>query len=323
MNMFVGEMCCIFAYFYTRSKQKRQYGDSLSPDEQAAVNKGLILNYSPFWFAIPACFDALSTTLMYIGLNSVAASVMQIINCTVLVWIAVFSIIYLKRKYTAAQYVGLASLFIGVLIVAVGAIMNSKGSSSGQTTPFGVICLIISVILAGMLMVAEEKIFTKFYAHPLQVVGTEGATGLAIYTIALFVLYNIKCTPDPDSSFCPYGVMEDTPRALKEIFSNWTLLIAVIVTITSLGTFNFFGVSLTKYASATHRGAVNSVRPFTVWITCLLIKWEEFSVIQLIGYIVSVYGMVVYYGILPLNPANLCKSKEETEGEDQKKMIES
>jgi len=315
--MFVGEMCCIIGYFYVKYKQKKEHGDELSPDEKDAVKKGLILNYSPLWFAIPAMFDVVSSTLMYVGLFSVEASVMQIINCTTLIWIAVFSMLYLKRRYSVAQFVGLGALLAGVGVVAYGSILKSSGSSSGGSSLFGVVCLVLGMMFAGLLMVAEEKIFSKFYAHPLQVVGCEGATGVGVYTVLLFIMYYIPCTPNPDSSFCPYGKFEDTPRALKEIFSNGLLLFVVIATITSLGSFNFFGVSLTKFASATHRGAVNSVRPFTVWLVCLIIQWETFSYVQLIGYIISVYGMVVYYGILPLNPANLCKSADEPELESK------
>ena len=319
MNMFVGEMCCIFAYWWIRRKQRQQYGTELTPDEKEAVSKGLILNYSPLWFAIPACFDVLSSTLMYVGLNSVNASVMQIINCTILVWIALLSVVYLKRKYNYTQTTGLIALFIGVCIVSVGAIMNSSSNGSGETKPFGVICLVVSVVFAAMLMIAEEKILSVYYAHPLQMVGAEGTTGLAIYAVLLPIFYFIPCTPDALTAFCPYGIFEDTPRAFNEISRSLVLFIAVIITITSLGSFNFFGVSLTKCASATHRGAVNAVRPFTVWIFCLIVQWETFSWIQLAGYIVSVYGMVLYYGILPLNPVSLFNKPPETE--ETKKMI--
>eukprot|EP01022_Parablepharisma_sp_SALTPOND_P020203 TRINITY_DN3603_c0_g1_i2.p1 TRINITY_DN3603_c0_g1~~TRINITY_DN3603_c0_g1_i2.p1 ORF type:complete len:379 (+),score=15.68 TRINITY_DN3603_c0_g1_i2:454-1590(+) len=319
--MFVGELCCIVGYFYVRYRQRKEYGNELTPDEKEASGKGLILNYNPLWLAIPALFDCLASTLMYVALTSVDASVLQIINCTILVWIAIFSIIYLKRRYSLSQYIGLAALFAGVSLVAVGAMIRG-GAETGQTKPFGIICAILSVMFFGLQMVAEEKLLSIYYAEPLKMVGIEGGTGLAVYTVALFVLYYIPCTPDPDTAFCPYGVMEDVPRALRELGSNWLLVLTILATITSLGGFNYFGVSLTKYASATHRGAVNAVRPFTVWIVCLLVQWETFFYLQLIGYLISVYGMLVYYGILPLNIFNLCKSKPEPESEDTAKMIE-
>jgi len=323
MNMFIGEMCCIFAYFYIRRKERNEYGDQPTPDEKEAAAKGLITNYNQIWLCIPAIFDVIASTLMYMGLAMVDASIMQIIYCTTLVWTAVFSYTYLGRRYKAFQYIGLSILLAGVLVVGFNSMSKDSGSSS-QTSVFGVICLVLSMIFAGMVMVSEEKIVTKYYAHPLQLVGVEGATGLLIYTLALFALYYIPCEPNIKNDFCPYGRLEDVPRALMEICSSGMLIFAVICTIASLGSFNGFGVALTKNASATHRMAVNAVRPFVVWGFCLVIGWEKFDWIQLLGYIIAVYGMLTYYGLIPLNPFKLCAKKEEEEQtEETKKALTS
>ena len=313
MNMFIGELCCIFGYFYVYRKQKKEHGNELTDEEKDAVSKGLSLTFNPLWFAIPAVFDIITSTLMYYGLVTVDASVMQIINCTILIWIAIFSIIYLKRKYTLQQYLGLGILVGGVTIVAVGAILTSnEGSSKGshKNNILGVIALVVSVMFGGMLMVAEEKLLSKFYVHPLQAVGIEGASGLTIYIILLVVFYFIPCVPTP--GFCPYKRLEDAPRAIMEIGTNLKLFFLVIATVTSLGFFNYFGISLTKVASATHRGAVNAIRPFTVWIYCLIAGWEKFSWIQLLGYFIAVYGMLLYYGIIGLIPWR-CEKKNDGE----------
>lgn len=317
--MFIGEMFCIFAYLYSRYKQRKEYGDKLTEEEKEAVKKGLSLHFNPLWFVIPALFDVVSSTMMYIGLTSVNASVMQIISCTILVWIALFSYVYLGRRYKTFQYVGLCILFVGVGIVSCNSILNAE--SKGDNKPFGIIMLVLSMIFAALLMITEEKLLNKYYAHPLQIVGIEGTTGLFVYTIGMVVLYYIPCDMNPDT--CPYGRIEDAPRALKEIASSGVLLFWVVVTVISLGVFNFLGVSLTKYASATHRGAVNAVRPFVVWIACLVIQWEKFSTLQLLGYFVTVYGMLLYYGILPLKVWELFSHKKPEEAEGTKSLTES
>jgi drug/metabolite transporter (DMT)-like permease len=311
MNMFIGEMCCIFVYLFLYRRQTRKYGTQLSPKEKEAVSKGLKIRYSPLWFGIPGCFDVFASTMMYMALVSIDASVMQIISCTTLVWVGVFSFIFLKRRYTIQQYVGMAILVFGVVIVAVGSMLTAKGNGS-QNSPFGIIMMILSVVFVGIVMVSEEKLLSVYYAHPLQIVGIEGATGLTIYCILLVILYYIPCTPNTNTSFCPYGRLEDTPKAIMEIGTNYMLLIAAICTVTSLGFFNFFGVSLTKYASATHRGVINAVRPCSVWIISLALDWEKFAIHLLIGYFVAVYGMLLYYSIIPLNLRNLCRPKNET-----------
>ncbi len=291
--MFIGEFCCLFAYLWIRYQQRKKYGNELTEDEKKAQQEGLALKFSPFWFCIPAAFDICSSTLMYMGLTMVNASVMQIINCTMLVWTALFSYIYLKQRYLLVQYVGLITLFCGVILVGVGTIISSEKKTtltedSAGKEVLGVILLIVAMIFAGMLMVAEGKLLKMFYAHPLQIVGVEGATGLGAYIVILLVLYVLP------------GRIEDSPLALKQICSNGLLAFLVVATVSSLGTFNYFGVSLTKYASATHRAAVNAVRPFVVWIVCLIIRWEDFILLELFGYFVAVYGMLLYYKIVPL-----------------------
>jgi drug/metabolite transporter (DMT)-like permease len=323
MNMFVGEFCCLFAFLYVRSKNRKEYGSELSPDEKAAAEKGRELEYNHLWLSIPAYFDILSTTFMYIGLTMVAASVFQIISCTILVWCGLFSYIYLGRRYKLEQYLGLFFLFSGVVIVSIATTTNSDNSS--PSSPLGVFLEVIAMIFAGLLMVSEEKVLNKFHAHPLQLVGVEGATGLTFYTFTLIAMYFIPCTHNPKQGICPYGIWEDVPAAVMEMSKNGTLIFWVIVTIISLGTFNFFGVSLTYYASATHRAAVNAIRPFVVWGLCLAIGWEKFLYLQLIGYIVAVYGMLLYYGIVPLNPFKSAKSDEteESPGETKKMLTSS
>ena len=209
-------------------------------------------------------------------------------------------------------------MFLGVVIVGIATTRESNKSSA--SSPLGVFLEILSMIFAGMLMVSEEKVLSKFHAHPLQLVGMEGATGLAFYTIALIIMYFIPCTFNEEQGICPYGRWEDVPAAVMEWSNSGTLIVAVIVTIISLGAFNFFGVSLTYYASATHRAAVNAIRPFVVWGLCLALGWEKFLLLQLIGYIVAVYGMLLYYGIVPLNPFNSSKSETDTDQDETKKL---
>ncbi len=313
MNMFIGELCFIFAYFYVRYRQRKQYGDLPTPEEQAAKLRGLSLTFNPLWFSLPAAMDLVASTLAYMGLISVDASVTQLVACTILVWVAAFSFVFLKRRYELHQYVGLGAITIGVCIVAMKSVI--LGSSGGENSTFGIVCLVLSMVATGATMVVEEKLFARFYASPLLAVGTEGATGLGLCSIGLIVLYFVPCTPDPANGICPYGRAEDVIRAIREIISTGPIAFSVLVTIASLGAYNFLGLSLTKYASATHRGAVGAVRLFVVWIVCLGIGWEQFTMIQLTGYIVAVYGMAVYYGMIPLKPWELFCMRKETENE--------
>jgi len=320
MNMFIGEMCCIFVYFYLYRKQVREHGTELTEEEKKAVSKGLKLKFSPFWFSIPACFDFLASTMLYIALVIVDAGVVQIIACSTLIWVGIFSFIFLKRRYTVQQYLGMGILLVGVSIVAVSSTLLREGATS-QNHPFGIFIMILAVVFVGLLMVSEEMLLKVYYAHPLQIVGIEGATGLAMYCVLLFAFYFIRCNPDDDISFCPYGRLEDTPRAVMMLGMNPLLLITAVGTIGSLAFFNYFGVSLTKYASATHRGVINAIRPFSVWMISITLEWEQFKISVLIGYLIAVIGMLLYYGVIPLFGEKKSNPKEEVEKEIEENAL--
>ncbi len=296
--MFFSEFCCLLAYLYFRYRRNNPWP---SPEEKsAAIASGQTLHYTPLWFCLPAFLDIFAGTLAYVGLLRADASVAQLTGCTILVWVAVFSCIFLKRRYETFQYVGLAALSLGVMIVSFNTFWTGAGEEAepGNNSPFGVGCLIVSSAITGFMMVAEEMLMTRFCVHPLMVVGMEGTAGLGIYSIALMVMYFTPCVTNPDT--CPYGRVEDVPHALHEIASSPLLVIIIIASILSLSLYNFVGLSLTKWASATHRGAVIVATPFVVWAVCLAINWEQFFFLELAGYLVAVYGIMLYYEMIPL-----------------------
>jgi len=69
-----------------------------------------------------------------------------------------------------------------------------------------------------LVFITEEKLLSKFYCHPLEIVGIEGVTGLTLSTIGLIVLQFIKCAPvytdelHKEASFCPYSKIEDSKK---------------------------------------------------------------------------------------------------------------
>ena len=50
------------------------------------------------------------------------------------------------------------------------------------------------------------------------------------------------------------------------------------------------GVSITKYASATSRMVVDSIRTLVIWIFSLAVGWQEFQYLQVIGFAIMVAG---------------------------------
>jgi len=310
MSPFFGMFPYVFIFFFIQYRDKEKYGNCLSPAELNSKRKGLSVIYNPLWFGFPIIFSTLSNILLSLGINNIQASIYQITMCTMLPWATFFSYIFLKKRYTVAQYFGIVMMILGISMVGFNSIMYDK--TPGDNNWFGITCVTVSMLFYAAFFIAEEKLIRKFHSNPFQIIGIEGAFGIGSYTIILIILYFIKCTPDKSVKFCKHGRIEDTPIALSEIIDNPLLAMWVIITITSIGGYNGFGISLTKYASAVHRVAINTVRPFAVWIVCLLIGWEDFSWLQLFGFLITMYGMMLYYDFIPMKIWEVCTKKKES-----------
>ena len=71
-------------------------------------------------------------------------------------------------------------------------------------------------------------------------------------------------------------------------------------TVTSIAFFNFAGISVTKELSATTRMVLDSVRTLVIWAVSMLIGWQDFYYLQLIGFCILLAGMMLYNDIIIL-----------------------
>ena len=98
--MFIGEFMCMGAYFYVYYKDTKTYGDiDLNPQAIEAKKKGLRTDINVFLLAIPACFDVCASTLMFVALTLITASVYQMMRGLIVLFATLMSIIFLKRSY--------------------------------------------------------------------------------------------------------------------------------------------------------------------------------------------------------------------------------
>ena len=80
------------------------------------------MNPSPFLLAIPASCDFAGSTLMFIALTMVPASVYQMMRGAINVVTPILSIIFLGRKQHRHHWTGVACIVIGVAEVGYVAI---------------------------------------------------------------------------------------------------------------------------------------------------------------------------------------------------------
>ena len=143
--------------------QAAKTGDAgllMSPGTAAAGETQLKMNCNPLLIAIPATCDFCGSTLMFIALTMVDASVYQMMRGIIVVICAIFSVIFLKAKQHRHHWTGVVLIVAGVAEVGWVAIAI-EGDSAGSSSPtLGIILLLISQLFTGTMFIVEEKLLS-------------------------------------------------------------------------------------------------------------------------------------------------------------------
>nr|XP_010590280.1 solute carrier family 35 member F6 isoform X2 [Loxodonta africana] len=158
----------------------------------------------------------------------------------------------------------------------------------------GDLLIIMAQIIVAIQMVLEEKFVYKHNVHPLQAVGTEGLFGFVILSLLLVPMYYI-----PAGSFSgnPRGTLEDALDAFCQVGRQPLIALALLGNISSIAFFNFAGISVTKELSATTRMVLDSLRTVVIWALSLVLGWEAFHPLQILGFLILLMGTALYNGL--------------------------
>lgn len=119
-------------------------------------------------------------------------------------------------------------------------------------------------------MILEEKILSLGNVHPLRMVGWEGFWGLLVVTTMLTIFQQVEC----EAALCSNGKVEDSVLAIRQIMSSFPILLISVLISLSLGLANAFGVSVTKFGSASQRVTIAQGKIMMIWIFFLIYPGE-------------------------------------------------
>jgi len=292
-------------------KQTNQMAPLL--EEAAAVKKE-----SKTWgqkvvlVAIPAFFDLLATAFCCIGIMYIPASVWQMLRGSALVFCALLSVCFLKRKMYAFNLIGLALCVVGITTVGLASVLGAQsegaGSDQGQdigTTLYGMGLVLLGQVTQAAQVIAEEWLMKDVDLPSVQIIGFEGFWGLLMMIVIVYPV--LWVLPGNDG-----GHVED-PYDTAVMLSNSLPLMACVVTyLFSCGTFNITGIQVTAALSAVHRMMLDASRTMVIWAFGLYVhycmdpnskfgeSWNSGSYIQLLGFAVLVVGQAIYGEVLKL-----------------------
>jgi len=306
--MFMGESLCMIVFMITerrrRHQQQYQQLTGINQEDASAPRKKF-----PIWtFLLPAMCDMTGSTMMYIGLILTYPSVYQMLRGMIVVFTGIFSYFFLGRKLRSYHIIGMVLIIIGTFLVGLASVMHQKDKAPNPL--LGNILVVAAQIVAATQMVLEEKFIEKYNVAPLQVVGNEGLWGMCVTSVVLFAAYWIKPIRHQDNSL----------DAIYQIKNSPELVGALLLSIFSIAFLNFFGISVTKYLSATHRTTIDASRVVLVWIVSLVVHWEVFQWLQLVGFLILVLGTSIFNEIIRI-PYLVYPTKGEPDSE-QKKLLD-
>ncbi|BCS27388.1 putative nucleotide-sugar transporter [Aspergillus puulaauensis] len=272
-----------------------------------------------FLLAAPACCDIAGTTLMNVGLLFVAASIYQMTRGALVLFVGLFSVLFLHRKLYLYQWLALFIVVLGVALVGLaGALFGDKqghditqesvvAAAQSATleiravaqTPetvravIGVLLIAAAQIFTASQFVLEEWILENYAMEPLQVVGWEGVFGFTVTVIGSIILYLGVGRTEAGR----YGYF-DAKEGWHQVLTHRAVAVSSFMIMLSIGGFNFFGLSVTRTVSATSRSTIDTCRTLFIWLVSLGLGWETFKWLQVAGFALLVYGTFLFNDIV-------------------------
>ena len=309
--MFVGETMLFVAV--SREKRSRDSaGDEISKPP---------LPYR--YLAIPASLDVLGSGLSGVSMLFISASVWQMLRGSMIIYTAVLSVVYLKRRLTFQHTAGLMLATLGLTLVGLSAYFDSpeaseyrtlfRGTVLGEYTEggssslvvFGILLTVLSQLCSAMQVVVEESMLTSASQYespsPARVVAFEGLWGLLIMVIVLLVM---QWVPGAD-----HGSYENSVDSIQKMSNNMFLVFLIGLYCVSIALFNQCGMTVSKELSSLYRTLIDSLRALVVWGAQLVMfyefgsstygtPWTANSWMQLCGFIFLLLGTLVYNEVI-------------------------
>ena len=153
--------------------------------------------------------------------------------------------------------------------------------------------ILLSQALMAGLFVAEETLMKHEKVPPFQMLGWEATLGTLLTGVLMLFALGL---PGNDAG----GTLENCAHAYLQMRHSAAVQAAIVMMGLALFCFNATGVYITTLQSATHRACVDATRQAFVWVHALAAGWEEFLLVELLGYVLLVVGTLSFNEIISL-----------------------
>ncbi|ODQ79858.1 hypothetical protein BABINDRAFT_161534 [Babjeviella inositovora NRRL Y-12698] len=316
LQMFLGEVLCLLTYallkLFTRH-QVEQPTNARGRQHLSGVKTAIL--------AIPACCDILATTLMNVGLTMIPVSIYQMTRGSIILFVALFSVVFLRSRINRLEWTALFLVVLGVAIVGIAGSSNEpkkelndlaalvasgglrkfslKGLSPLTQLVAGMVLILVAEIFTASQFVVEEFFLSRYTVEPVLIVGYEGAFGALITFIGMCVLHWVFAYGDEPKHGSTSSL--NMVLAFKDLFASPAILVSSLFIMLSIAVFNFCGINITHKVSSTSRSTVDTSRTLLVWLVSLALKWEKWSWLQAFGFVVLVCGTLIFNKVVVIH----------------------
>lgn len=164
---------------------------------------------------VPSFFDVIENTSKNIALSLISSSVTQMMRSSAIVFTALFSVFFLKRRLYRQHWTGLVTMVLGICLVGVAS-MNANSSTvvDKNRNIWGITVLIIGQIFGASGYIIEEKLLGDFEDFdPHVMAGIEGMFAVVLQIVTLTIFQFIPCD---DENLCQKPLVENTVEAFIE-----------------------------------------------------------------------------------------------------------
>ena len=314
-----------------QTEEGKENGENEEVKEAEPAEKKLPPVPTNLVFAITAACDLMASTVNTFGLTYLTTSMYQMMRGLELFFVCLWSRIFLKNPIYRHAYLGIGTLLLGLSMVGLNSMIYKKDNESVAKNPLvGIILMSTSQFFSSTEYVIQEKFIKHYDVHPFQLVGFEGLWGSVMYSILLiffqflsdcsgwsqtiregicFYYFDTYKVEYVNKDFKDHNItishIEDTDFAFKQMGASTAVLVVYIFYIVSIALYNIVGINLTKLVSSTARAVVDTVRTVFIWLFFLI--WgpvpgtkETFYVLQFFGFLLLVFGTLVYNEIVTI-----------------------
>ena len=328
--MFAGMSLCFFidklVSFYKRQTSETKQYQQLEDSDNIPEEEGNVL-----YILIPTTFDLIASAIMTFGLIYTPASIFQMLRGAMIIFSTILSRIFIGKKIRYSQLTGVIIACCAVVMVgaaAIGTPQTGLNETSGWQTFMGICLILIAQFIQACQLVAEEFFMKKVNIPPMRIVAFEGIFGfLETVMIAVPFAYFM---PGTDYSSMKHNSLENTIDSFICVFSNWQMIVIMIVFAVSVFGLNVYGMQVTSHFSSIFRTIMESMRTACVWITMLIIEacWPGhgeglswWSILELVGFVTLFTATLIYNRVFQF-PCFVEKDLQMDEEEEQRRKRE-